>query len=152
MRCLLGKKSPGDFCVAVGVNVALSGVLAQRVRKLMQECEDVPLAVQIGSRQKEVLELVLLKLSNKEIAMQVHISQTTVKYHISALLRKFKLKNRLSLIQRSDDLTPAAGWLAEVAPPSLIFASGDLVERLIVADTHPSIFRSGPGGKRAGTR
>ena len=75
MHCFLGGKSPMDFQVALTEGDDPICVLAPQVRRLIRECKDFPSSTQIGSRQKEVLGLVLQNLSNKEIATRVHVSE-----------------------------------------------------------------------------
>ncbi|WP_299085259.1 response regulator transcription factor [uncultured Paraglaciecola sp.] len=48
----------------------------------------------LPKRQKEVLHLICLGLSNKEIARELHLSASTVRAHISALFRKLDVANR----------------------------------------------------------
>jgi len=55
-------------------------------------------ATGLSSREKEVLEAVLNNLSNKEIASKLHISERTVKFHVSHLLEKFSVRRRADLI------------------------------------------------------
>ncbi len=45
-------------------------------------------------REKQVLELLCLGLSNKEISEKLYISTHTTKAHIRAILRKMKVPNR----------------------------------------------------------
>jgi len=49
-------------------------------------------------RELEVVRLINYGLSNKEISMKLNISEKTVKTHISNILRKLKLKDRLEVI------------------------------------------------------
>jgi DNA-binding NarL/FixJ family response regulator len=58
------------------------------------------LSASITSREREVLETLLDNLSNKQIADKLHISERTVKFHVSNLLAKFQLKHRQDLILR----------------------------------------------------
>jgi DNA-binding NarL/FixJ family response regulator len=63
-------------------------------------------------REREVLGLVLENLSNKEIASRLHISERTVKFHVSNLLAKFQAKGRQELLLQclsSDRPLPASG-------------------------------------------
>jgi DNA-binding NarL/FixJ family response regulator len=45
-----------------------------------------------------VTELVLTGQSNEEISNNVNVSISGVKYHISALIKEFKVSNRVQLI------------------------------------------------------
>ncbi|MGH9394556.1 MAG: LuxR C-terminal-related transcriptional regulator [Terriglobales bacterium] len=53
--------------------------------------------VRLSSREREVLEGVLSKLANKEIAARLGLSERTVKFHVSNLLRKFGVSGRHNL-------------------------------------------------------
>ena len=48
-----------------------------------------------------VLERAARLFPNKEIASQLNISARTVKFHVSALLAKFKVTDRFSLIRKA---------------------------------------------------
>ncbi|MDX1415614.1 MAG: two-component regulator propeller domain-containing protein [Candidatus Promineifilaceae bacterium] len=56
-------------------------------------------AVALTARQREVLELVAQGMSNSEIASQLYVSQTTVKYHVSQILSRLHLRSRYQLAQ-----------------------------------------------------
>lgn len=49
-------------------------------------------------RQRAVLERLALGASNRQIASELCIEEITVKAHISAILRKFRVKNRLQAV------------------------------------------------------
>jgi len=82
--------------------------LREELRKLEQqetELRDSVLRLTVSQapgltrRQTEVLEQVLLRQSNKEIGNTLHIAERTVKYHVSDLLRIFKVQSRLDLVR-----------------------------------------------------
>lgn len=52
----------------------------------------------LSRREREVLDLLLENLANKEIANKLHISERTVKFHVSSLLSKFSVRRRTDLI------------------------------------------------------
>jgi DNA-binding NarL/FixJ family response regulator len=56
------------------------------------------MSASITGREREVLETLLDNLSNKQIADRLHISERTVKFHVSNLLAKFQLTRRQDLI------------------------------------------------------
>jgi len=55
-------------------------------------------ATALSRREQEVLEALLENLANKEIASKLHISERTVKFHVSNLLSKFGVRRRADLI------------------------------------------------------
>lgn len=58
----------------------------------------------LTSREREVLELILLARSNREIARQLGIEERTVKAHVGRLMRKTGSENRIELSMRALDL------------------------------------------------
>lgn len=53
--------------------------------------------IRFTSREKEVLEGVIQGLANKEIAKKLNVSPYTVKFHVSSLLAKTKVRSRFDL-------------------------------------------------------
>ncbi len=85
----------GGFWVSRGilsgfVDSILSNVHARRLR---QET-----STDLSRREQEALDALLENLSNKEIANKLHISERTVKFHVSNLLSKFGVRRRADLI------------------------------------------------------
>jgi DNA-binding NarL/FixJ family response regulator/two-component sensor histidine kinase len=56
----------------------------------------------LTARQREVLELVAQGLTNKEVAAALHITERTVKYHVSQILERLQLKSRHQLARYVD--------------------------------------------------
>jgi DNA-binding NarL/FixJ family response regulator len=52
----------------------------------------------LTAREHEVATLVARGLSNKEVALQLGLSDGTVKLHVHNILRKLRLKNRYALL------------------------------------------------------
>ena len=57
-----------------------------------------PAGVRMSKREQEVLELLMLNLSNKEIGSKLHMSERTAKFHVSNLLAKYGVQRRADLI------------------------------------------------------
>ena len=49
----------------------------------------------LSEREREVLKFVAKGLSNKEIALSMRLSPSTVKRHVENILRRLQLKNRI---------------------------------------------------------
>ena len=52
----------------------------------------------ITDREREVLTLIGLGLSNTEIASQLHVSLSTAKTHVGRLLMKLEARDRVQLV------------------------------------------------------
>jgi DNA-binding CsgD family transcriptional regulator len=53
----------------------------------------------LTAREAQVLQLVLRRLSNKEIAWELKISERTAKFHVCNVLNKLGLENRRNLLE-----------------------------------------------------
>lgn len=62
-------------------------------------------AMRITGREREVTELLVRRLSNKEIASVLRISERTVKFHVGNVLAKLHVTSRQEL---------AAAWLSRM--------------------------------------
>jgi DNA-binding NarL/FixJ family response regulator len=61
----------------------------------------------VSKREKVVLDALVENLSNKEIAVRLHISERTVKFHVSNLLAKFHVGRRADLLLLAHRYQPA---------------------------------------------
>ena len=57
-----------------------------------------PFSHALSRREKEILDCLLKNKSNKEIGNELHISESTVKFHVSNILTKFGVQRRTDLI------------------------------------------------------
>jgi DNA-binding NarL/FixJ family response regulator len=54
--------------------------------------------ITLTPRQRQILDIIVTRgVSNKNIARMLHISESTVKLHMSSILKKFGLRNRTQL-------------------------------------------------------
>jgi DNA-binding CsgD family transcriptional regulator len=67
--------------------------------------------VKLTRREEEVLGGVMRSLANKEIAASLNLSERTVKFHVSSLLAKFRVRGRMELVREAarHTATPMTG-------------------------------------------
>ncbi len=110
---LLKDTAPAELLAAVHAVAGGEAVIAPRVTKRLLErfgprLPDQPAAPDPGSphprlahltdRELDVLHLVAQGLSNAEIASELHLSLTTVKSHVSAILAKIHARDRVHAV------------------------------------------------------
>jgi DNA-binding NarL/FixJ family response regulator len=61
------------------------------LQPITQEAADVPY---LTSRERQALDGILKGLCNKDIAREVGVGERTVKFYVSALLEKFRVRTR----------------------------------------------------------
>jgi DNA-binding NarL/FixJ family response regulator len=96
------KELPKLLQRAAGGEALLQGLMATRILDEFRKQGDrqrpeLPLLLQLSDREQEVLKLVANGSSNREIASQLFISENTVKHHLSNILEKLHLQNRIQL-------------------------------------------------------
>jgi DNA-binding CsgD family transcriptional regulator len=105
VQCLMRGQMPADFTVMIAPRENLLDGLERRAWNLIHACHEINLpAVNLTGRQKEVLCDVLQTFSNKEIALKLNVTERTVKFHVSALLMKFDVVGRVSLMRKVTDM------------------------------------------------
>ena len=101
----------GGFWVPRGLLATFVDSVIARSRKLDSA---KPGGAEISRREHDIMDGLLLNLSNKEIASRLNISERTVKFHVSNLLTKFSVQRRADLIllwyqQKSNPAEAQAG-------------------------------------------
>jgi DNA-binding NarL/FixJ family response regulator len=91
----------GDALLAPSVTRRLLDRLA---RTLPDPAEAPPDVGQLTEREVEVLQLVGSAFSNAEIAARLYLSEGTVKTHVSAVLRKLGLRDRVQAVVYAYDV------------------------------------------------
>jgi len=87
----------GDAVVAPRVTRRLLETFAQRMPTATQATRDVRLA-QLTDREREVLQAIAVGRSNQEIASALVLSEATVKSHVSRILTKLELRDRVQAV------------------------------------------------------
>jgi DNA-binding NarL/FixJ family response regulator len=105
---LLKDVQPAQLVDAIRVVAAGEALLAPSVtRRLLdrfadalpgEEAKPPPALESLTERELEVLKLLAGGLSNAELAEQLFLSETTVKSHISSVLRKLDLRDRVQAV------------------------------------------------------
>jgi DNA-binding NarL/FixJ family response regulator len=104
---LLKDVTPGDLLDAIRIVAGGDALLAPSVtRRLLERfATTLPVGDQtsealahLTARETEVLRLLAGGLSNAEIAAELVVSEATVKTHISAVLRKLGLRDRVQAV------------------------------------------------------
>jgi DNA-binding NarL/FixJ family response regulator len=89
----------GIGAAAVGeslISPHIAGKLLQRVRSTSVSAEDAEtIRAELSDREIEVLKLIAVGKDNAQIAAELHISPKTVKNHISNILMKLQIDNRI---------------------------------------------------------
>lgn len=113
MHCLVRGQTPEDYVVMVEAERHLLGGIIEKAENLLRAGRSVPTPVQLSRREQEVLDGILRSLANKEIAALLNVSERTVKFHVSSLLAKFKVRGRMELIRAASrgylDPRPVSG-------------------------------------------
>ena len=104
---LLKDTPPADLLAAIRIVAAGDALLAPGVtRRLIAEFTRRPEPAQrpaaaleeVTEREREVLTLIALGLSNTEIAAHLHVSLSTAKTHVGRLLMKLAARDRAQLV------------------------------------------------------
>jgi len=108
MHCMVRGQSPNDYMVMVKAENDLLEGLTEKAEKLLQAGHSVGSAVKLTRREEEVLGGVMKSLANKEIAATLNLSERTVKFHVSSLLAKFRVRGRMELVREASRSTVAS--------------------------------------------
>jgi DNA-binding NarL/FixJ family response regulator len=104
---LLKDVRPSQLVDAIRVVAEGDALLAPAVTKRLLERfaatlptpeERAPALATLTERERDVLELVAIGLSNAEIAARLFLGETTVKTHVSSMLRKLELRDRVQAV------------------------------------------------------
>ena len=141
MHCMVRGQSPRDYVVMVqAAPDALEG-LTEKAEQLLAAGHSVGSSVKLTRREEEVLGGVMRSLANKEIAASLNLSERTVKFHVSSLLSKFRVRGRMELVREATRHT--AQPMAVPAPAATREARGPLAGNTIAATpSYPHVARN----------
>ena len=103
---LLKDTPPDDLIAAVRVLAAGEALLAPSVtRRLIEEFvsgssdyTEAPGLADLTARETDVLKLLARGLSNQEIAAELYLGETTIKTHVSRVLMKLGVRDRVQAV------------------------------------------------------
>ena len=119
MHCLVRGQSPSDYLIMVPAAPECLCGLEEKAQKLLHAGHKVKNAVKLTRREEEVLDGIFRGLANKEIASELNLSERTVKFHVSSLLAKYKVRSRMELV-REAGRHPMEQLPPVVSPPAPI--------------------------------
>lgn len=99
MHCMARGQSPGDYIVVMQAPQKLLEGLIGKAASLLRVGHTVGTSVKVTRREGEVLSGIMRTLANKEIADSLHVSERTVKFHVSSLLVKYGVRGRMALLR-----------------------------------------------------
>src|SRR5262252_3316236 len=112
MHCMVRNQTPADYVVMVQADSSNLEGLTEKAQKLLDAGRSVKSHVKLTRREEEVLSGVMRSQANKEIANALNLSERTVKFHVSSLLAKFRVRGRMELVreaaQHTSQRTPVA--------------------------------------------
>ena len=118
VHCLVRGQAPEDYELLVVPRESLLDAAAERAQELLAAGRALGASVKISRREQEVLDCILLGFSNKEIAAKLNVAERTVKFHVSSLLAKFGVSDRVALsreasLSRMPSLPPSMQHLPD---------------------------------------
>ena len=97
MHCLVRGQAPEDYEMILVTRHPLLRAVAKRAQQLLAAGRAIRGGVKVSRREQEVLDGILQRLTNKEIAAKLNLSERTVKFHVHSLLAKVGVADRLAL-------------------------------------------------------
>jgi DNA-binding CsgD family transcriptional regulator len=124
MHCMVRGQSPNDYLIMVPAAPENLHDLNKRAQTLLDAGRSVKTSVKLTRREEEVLDGVLRSLANKEIACELNLSERTVKFHVSSLLSKFKVRSRMELMREASNqaMKPLPAAVGNIVAPMPRFA------------------------------
>jgi DNA-binding CsgD family transcriptional regulator len=101
MHCMVRNQTPEDYVVMIEAESSHLAGLNEKAQKLLEAGRAVKSHVKLTRREEEVLNGVMRSLANKEIAASLNLSERTVKFHVSSLLAKFRVRGRMELVSEA---------------------------------------------------
>jgi DNA-binding CsgD family transcriptional regulator len=120
VHCLVRGQAPEDYELMVVPRESVLDAAAERAQELLAAGRALGAGVKVSRREQEVLDLILQSLANKEIAAKLNVAERTVKFHVSSLLAKFGVTDRVALSREAAlGRMPALTSSGQISPETL---------------------------------
>ena len=97
VHCLVRGQAPEDYEMMILPRESPLEAVSERAQELLAAGRALGAGVKVSRREQEVLDCVLQGCANKEIASKLNVAERTVKFHVSSLLAKFGVTDRVAL-------------------------------------------------------
>jgi DNA-binding NarL/FixJ family response regulator len=94
--------SRGEYFLMPSVTARVMAEFSRLPR--MQPTQVTPISSPLSEREKQILKMVALGASNKEIAEELVIAEGTVKNHLSNIFDKLEARDRMQAVLKSKEL------------------------------------------------
>ena len=121
MHCLVRGQGPEDYELMVISRETLLERVAERAQQLLEAGRALGAGVKVSRREQEVLDGILQHQTNKEIAKRLGVSERTVKFHVSSLLAKFGVADRIALTREVQLGRTTSNYQCAALPPQTLF-------------------------------
>lgn len=120
VHCLVRGQAPEDYELLVVPRESLLDEAAERAQELLAAGRALGAGVKVSRREQEVLDCILQGFTNKEIAAKLNVAERTVKFHVSSLLAKFGVTDRVALSREASlGRMPSHSSAGPLTPESL---------------------------------
>ncbi len=120
VHCLVRGQAPEDYEMMIVPRVSLLDAAAERAQELLAAGRALGAGVKVSRREQEVLDWILQGCANKEIASKLNVAERTVKFHVSSLLAKFGVTDRVALSREASlGRLPATAMSGQLTPENL---------------------------------
>jgi len=120
VHCLVRGQAPEDYELLVVPRESLLDAAAERAQELLAAGRALGAGVKVSRREQEVLDCILQGFTNKEIAAKLNVAERTVKFHVSSLLAKFGVTDRVALSREASlGRMPSHSSASPLTPDSL---------------------------------
>lgn len=101
IHCLARGQEPTNYTVMIEASDFYLAAVTEKAQHFLDVRRAIKGHVKLTRREEEVLNGVMRSKSNKEIAASLNLSERTIKFHVSSLLAKFRVRGRMELVQEA---------------------------------------------------